>query len=207
MASKSKKTPPKKKKTEAAPKKKRKSRLPDLITGKYCIAMDGREVAGTPAPPPFAILQSDGTAWLELPASPYIFPSKTHAQAYIDGMASHLKPAGAKIFAARLSEYYGQHFTITEGDPGQPEKILTALVERDKAVSFKQAVKRRLDEKYKQAFDVEHGAFKLELDEHRRELSERERAHRERMKAKKASVQAAEKAMKSFVSSMKKLGG
>lgn len=207
MASKSKKAPPKKKKSEAAPKKKRKSRLPDLITGKFCIAMDGREAAGTPAPPPFAILQSDGTAWLQLPPSPYIFPSKTHAQAYIDGMAPHLKPAGAKIFAAKLSEYYGQDFAIIEGEPGQPEKILTSLVPKDTAVGFKQAVKNRLDEKYRKVFDAEHGAFKQELEEHRRELSERERAHRERMKAKKASVQSAEKALKGFLSSMKKLGG
>lgn len=205
MASKSKKAPPKKRKSEAAPKKKRKSRLPDLITGKYCIALDGRGSAGQAAE--FAILQSDGIAWLELPPSPYIFPSKTHAQAYIDGMAPHLKPAGGKIFAAKLSEYYGQHFTVTEGEPGQPEKILTALVPKDKAVSFKQAVKHRLDEKYRKVFDAESEAYKKEIEEHQREMRERERAFKDRIKLRKAVLSSADKALQNFQTSMKKLGG
>lgn len=205
MASKSKKAPPKKKKAEAPARKKRKSRLPDLITGKYCIALDGRGSAGQT--PEFAILQSDGTAWLELPASPYIFPTKTHAQAYIDGMAPHLKPAGAKIFAAKLSDYYGQHFTITDGDPGQPEKVLTALVPKDKAVSFKQAVKHRIEERYKNVFDSETEAMKKEIEEHQKEMKERERAYKERIKSRRATVGAAEKALNGFLASMKKLGG
>lgn len=198
MAAKGKK--PKKREPSAAPRKK-KSKLPDLVSGKFCITVQTMEnhVKG--------ILQSDGTSWADLPASPYIFPSKTHAQAYIDGMAGHIKPNGSKIVPVKLSDFYGQHFKIVDGEPGQPEKIVTTLVKKDDAVNFRQAVKARFEERYKSVYKQQDESIKAEIESHKRELAERERAYRERLKAKKIGLSATEKAMKAFMSQMKKLGG
>lgn len=190
-----------KKRETAAPKKKKKSKLPDLVSGKFCIA------AVNPDNRVSGILQDDGTAFPLLPALPYIFPSKTHAAAYIDGMAPHIKPAGMKIVPQKLADFYGQHFKIVDGEPGQAERILTTLVKKEEAVSFKQAVADRYAEAYASKFQGLQTEVKSELESHKREIKERERAHKERLKAKRSELAAAEKAVKSFMAQMKKLGG
>lgn len=184
-----------------APAHKKKSALPDLISGKYIIVCEN---SGTE----WTTLTAGGRVWAQgTPPDPYIFPSKTHAQAYIDGMSPEIRPE-APISALRLSENYGQSFEIVPGDgtDGPPEKIKTGLCPKHESTTFRQAVHKYEALKVEpiveaaEALEEEKTAYKLEM-------KERERAHKERRKKLEQDLLLAEKERNRFRKAMLKLAG
>lgn len=182
----------KKKKAKKSEPRRPKSKLPDIITGRY-VVVSGRGF----------ILDTNGDFSETLPEMPNIFVSKTHAKAHVDGLNLSLE-----VEFEKASKYYGQRFEIRAGAAeGGPDRVFCLLVPKDRARSFKAAVKERYAETH--AAELKRlEAESADLDEvHRLALKDAFRTYRERKKQILKETAVAKKEAGAFLASMRKLGG
>lgn len=180
------------KKSKAEAPKKKKSKLPDIISGKYVLARTDS-----------SLLLPDGQTWASGGANPYIFPSKPYAQAYLDGMSEHLKE-GMQVGIEALSAHFDQSFQVTYGAHGDVN-VVVSMVPKGEGVTFKAAVRKLEAECFTGPIHEQQVTMKELEGLHKRELIEREKTHKSRMKDFGEGLKRMQKEHKEFTAAIRKL--